>query len=114
MSSIKYAPAEVLNIRTLCTYHYYPYSFKREVQMTRKGMLINAREIPLGEDWVYFEAVKPGKNSRTHIYMRHRCFPQKLSGVTKILGTYVCNNCQEEASKEIVDKATVLLKMRIL
>lgn len=78
-------------------------------------MLINAKEIPLGEeDWVYFEAVKPGKNSQTHTYMRHRCFPQKLSGVTKILGTYVCNNCQEEASKEIVDKATVLLKMRIL
>ena len=87
--------------------------------MTRKGMLINAREIPLDEDWVYFEAIKPNNKSSVHSYLRHKCYPQKLSGVNSHLANShlaitSCNNCEEEASKEIIDKATVLMKMRIL
>jgi len=95
-------------------YSVYSEAQPNEDQVTRKGMLINAREIPLDEDWVYFEAIKPNNKSSVHSYLRHKCYPQKLSGVNSHLAITSCNNCEEEASKEIIDKATVLMKMRIL
>ena len=82
--------------------------------MKRSGMRLEGKELVLDHEWVYFEAVKPTKNSNVHSYIRHRCYPQKLAGVSVNFGVFICNNCEEEATKEIVDKATVLMKMRIL
>jgi len=87
-----------------------------------KGMKIKDREIDLGEDWFYFEIIKPTNKSLAQDYMRHMCKDGREQWTAPFAGSrrgtgwlrIYCIYCLESVPKEVLDKATTLLKMRML